>query len=161
MKITYTDDAKQNDQSHRARLEFNGPSGSRHIGSWGTGMSSFGSTRYDAQLHMVAFLVDRIKSATNALVELEWDMTTPDLDTQRDPFAFSLPSKYWKAPFRYVDTGSYIADANGDKMLDIRGWGHLTGRGAHALSDEVAEKIQDQLGEHVAAILNADWPKTK
>jgi len=47
-------------------------------------MSSFGSTRYDAQLHMVALLIDRIKSATKALAELEWDMTTPDLDTQRD-----------------------------------------------------------------------------
>jgi hypothetical protein len=80
----------------------------------------------------------------------------PDLELAK---LLEEPSRYWGAPFRYEPEGTMIVDANGDRILDVRGWGHLTGKGAHGLPDSDAERIQDALGNAVAKILNANWPK--
>lgn len=71
-----------------------------------------------------------------------------------------LAARHWKAPFRYDAEGSMIWDANNERALDVRGWGRLTGGGEHSLglSYEAAAKIQDEFGQSVVQILNAQWP---
>lgn len=71
---------------------------------------------------------------------------------------FKLPAKYWHAPFHYDSNGSCINDANGHMIVDVRGWGYLTGRGSLALPEELAVQVQNQLGEGVAKLLSAAWP---
>jgi hypothetical protein len=66
-------------------------------------------------------------------------------------------SKYWKTPFRH-ECGM-IWDANGDRILDVRGWGHLTGSGAHGLTCDVAAKVQDEMAKFVAKVVTENWPK--
>jgi hypothetical protein len=72
---------------------------------------------------------------------------------------FESAKRYYVPPFRYDDCGAFITDANGDRILDMRGWGHLTGQGAHGLKHDAATKIQDQTGEDLAKLLTANWPK--
>jgi hypothetical protein len=72
-----------------------------------------------------------------------------------------LAQRHWKAPFRYEAEGAVIMDADGERALDIRSWGRLTGRGGLNLAPEHAEKIQDDFGESVVRILNASWPNTE
>ena len=68
---------------------------------------------------------------------------------------FPLARPYWKPPFSF--TCGMINDSEGSRIVDIRGWGHLTGTGAHHLPSEQAEKVQDQLGEHLAELLTKYW----
>lgn len=62
----------------------------------------------------------------------------------------------WKPPFYYDDQGSMICDSEDHMIIDIRGWGFLTGRGyaARGLRDEVAEGIQNRLGDFLTKLLN-------
>ncbi len=75
-------------------------------------------------------------------------MTPPEI-------SFLLAKPYWRPPFKH-DSGM-IVDRDHHRMLDVRGWGHLTGGGAHALNDDKAAAIQDQIGESVAALINLHW----
>ena len=63
----------------------------------------------------------------------------------------------WKPPFRYDAVGQWIEDSNGQLMLDVRGWGHLTGKGSEALGIGYADatKIQDNIGQLTVQLLNA------
>lgn len=70
---------------------------------------------------------------------------------------FEKAKGIYEPPFRY-DSGM-IWSADQARVLDVRGWGHLTGGGAHGLPEEKAAAIQDEFGEHVAQLLNANWPK--
>ena len=67
----------------------------------------------------------------------------------------------WKAPFKYNSAGQWIEDTNGERMLDMRGWGFLTGKGSAALGlDETeAARLQDEAGRKVAELMNADSAK--
>lgn len=58
-------------------------------------------------------------------------------------------------PVKYDANGQSILDRNGSKVLDIRGWGYLTGGGGLKLEEKVASKMQDELGEKVTHWLNA------
>ena len=72
----------------------------------------------------------------------------------------TTPGDVWKPPFRYDKRGSWITDANGVRVLDLRGWGYLTGRGgALGLDYDVASAIQDQLGVWLASVLCEQWPE--
>ena len=51
-------------------------------------------------------------------------------------------------------TYTKIHDASGSTVLDVRGWGMLTGRGAMRLSQEEAIEIQDEYGKNIVDILN-------
>lgn len=64
----------------------------------------------------------------------------------------------WQPPFRYSMDGPWIEDSKGQRMLDMRGWGYLTGKGSEALSmdEDSAAKIQDNIGRRTAELLNAD-----
>jgi hypothetical protein len=64
----------------------------------------------------------------------------------------------WQPPFRYNMDGQWIEDSKGQRMLDIRGWGYLTGKGSEALGmdEDAAAKIQDAIGKRTADLLNAD-----
>ena len=74
---------------------------------------------------------------------------------------FGLACPYFRPPFRY-EIGSIWGSGEGaEKLLDIRGWGHLTGGGGHNLPAEQAAKIQDEIGEHIARLLNASWPNIR
>lgn len=65
----------------------------------------------------------------------------------------------FRAPFTYDEHGTCIWDAATNKVLDIRGWGYLTGKGAAALglSDVEATRLQDEIGKTVARLLNENW----
>ena len=63
----------------------------------------------------------------------------------------------WCPPFNYDALGSRIIDSSGQLVIDIRGWGFLTGRaqkGALAMHELDAMKIQDRLGEHLVTLMN-------
>ena len=64
----------------------------------------------------------------------------------------------WTPPFEYDTLGSWIIDAKGERLCDIRAWGWLTGHGSGglALSEEAAAKIQDSVAHRIVALLNAD-----
>ena len=67
----------------------------------------------------------------------------------------------FKPPFRYDDLGCFIVDSEERKLLDLRGWGFLTGGGLEALgmSNEAAEKIQDSIGKRIVELINKDAGK--
>lgn len=69
----------------------------------------------------------------------------------------------WALPFKYEPGGQYIADAKGNMVLDVRGWGQLTGKGSEALgmNEDAAAKLQDELGERVTVLMNQDATKPK
>lgn len=69
--------------------------------------------------------------------------------------------KPWVPPFRYDRDGTMILDSNGHMIVDVRGWGFLTGQGALALSDEEAAKIQDGLGIRLTLLMNRDAELSK
>lgn len=52
-----------------------------------------------------------------------------------------------------------VVDARGERILDVRGWGYMTGKGSCALgmSDESAARVQDEIGRNVATMLTALW----
>ena len=62
----------------------------------------------------------------------------------------------FKPPFRYNADGVWIEDSAGERLLDMRGWGFLTGGGSAAcgLEEQVAADIQDQIGKHVAELMS-------
>jgi len=66
------------------------------------------------------------------------------------------PFPHFTPPFHYDDFGGQIADSRGTRMLDIRGWGYLTGTGhmALGLSEGEATKAQDQIAKSTVAALN-------
>ena len=67
----------------------------------------------------------------------------------------------WTPPFLYNRDGQWIEDIRGHRILDMRGWGYLTGKGSQALGldEDEAAKIQDGIGEHVAELMNQDAAK--
>lgn len=64
-----------------------------------------------------------------------------------------LARRFFKPPFA-MSFGA-IVDADGHKLLDVRGWGHLIGRGQPEFIEdgELAAKVQDWLGERIAAVM--------
>lgn len=62
----------------------------------------------------------------------------------------------YEPPFIYEAEGTWVHDTEGSKVLDIRGWGHLTSPNFGNLPTEIAEQAQDAFGEKVAELLN-DW----
>ena len=65
----------------------------------------------------------------------------------------------WKAPFHYNEEGCIIFDAGGHRVLDLRGWGYLTGQGCGALKldQDTACAVQDRVGKRVVELLNKDF----
>lgn len=53
-------------------------------------------------------------------------------------------------PWKSDGQGSYIFDAKGDIIVQIRGWGHL-----QYLGEEVALKTQDEIQRRIVAAVNA------
>jgi hypothetical protein len=88
-------------------------------------------------------------------------MTTPytNQTTSESPScgaACSLPSQL-KGPFYGAGMGKiFIHTKCGDTtVLDVRGWGYLTGRGGGlAMAEDDAVKVQDQFEAWVIAALN-------
>lgn len=66
----------------------------------------------------------------------------------------------WQPPFSYSSAGTQIYDTRGNRMVDMRGWGFLTGKGSGALGmpQDKAEVLQDKLGEQVALAINSYQP---
>lgn len=66
----------------------------------------------------------------------------------------------WKPPFHYDSNGTFVLDAKDRLIVDVRGWGFLTGKGgirsgsSCGLNETTAVAIQNALGEHVAQLLN-------
>jgi hypothetical protein len=57
-------------------------------------------------------------------------------------------------PFHFEVTS--IFDSKGHRVFDVRGWGFLTGGNSLNLPEDEAAKIQDAIGERVAALMNKD-----
>ena len=74
---------------------------------------------------------------------------TPDPNHPFDPF---------HPPFHYESDGQTIRDANGQWLLDMRGWGYLTGGGSGGLHipTEEAARIQDRVARHLVQALNVE-----
>src|SRR5690606_8041708 len=83
--------------------------------------------------------------------------SSPEL-SEATSSAFARAAKYFAHPFRYEPEGQMICDNEGNRVLDVRGWGHLHGRGGCALPFPMAEDIQDEFGREGANLLNANWP---
>lgn len=68
----------------------------------------------------------------------------------------SFDYRPWVPPFSYDPEGTRIIDSRDHLVLDVRGWGFLTGKGSEALAmnEEGACVIQDNIGEHVTKLLN-------
>lgn len=63
----------------------------------------------------------------------------------------------FKPPFKYDTDGLCIRDSDNNFILDVRGWGYLTGTGGGlGYSSEKAASIQDKIGERVAQIMTED-----
>ena len=62
----------------------------------------------------------------------------------------------FKPPFKYDPDDQCIFDSAGNMIVDMRGWGFLTGKGAMAYDSEKAMKIQDKIGERITHIINKD-----
>ena len=82
-------------------------------------------------------------------------IASPNAGGRCAPLACYAP---WKPPFRYNMDGQWIEDSKGQRMLDMRGWGYLTGKGSESLGmdEDAAAKIQDNIGKRTAELLNAD-----
>ena len=52
---------------------------------------------------------------------------------------------------------SYIYSGT-SRLLSIRGWGHLTGTGGLKLSDDVADKLQDDFANYIVKSLTDAMP---
>lgn len=59
-------------------------------------------------------------------------------------------------PWKYVPEAGFVIDSKSRKVLDIRGWGHLTGGGGLDMSYEEARAAQNELGEYLVALVNKD-----
>lgn len=59
-------------------------------------------------------------------------------------------------PFAYDENGAFITNSRGERVLDVRAWGSLTGHGdgGAGLSFEEAADIQDEFGKWVVTVLN-------
>lgn len=74
-----------------------------------------------------------------------------------DKRASSVGYAPFKPPFKYDNMGNCIFDADNNMIVDIRGWGFLTGTGGGlGYKDEKACKIQDAIGERIAKIMTDD-----
>lgn len=84
--------------------------------------------------------------------EMDSSATTPQSDV----------GKVFRGPFKHVMGKIWMPSAKGGDtfVLDVRGWGYLTGRGGGALGlgEDEAMKLQDAFGDMVAAALNAYAP---
>lgn len=69
----------------------------------------------------------------------------------------SAPKTWPELPVALDEHGLFIHDANGSRVVDIRGWGRLTGlgHGAMGLPSKDANAIQHAVGRHIVAALNA------
>lgn len=69
----------------------------------------------------------------------------------------------YKKPYSEILGSVWVNEVvNGQaKVLDVRGWGHLTGSGALNLPHEYAEKMQDQFASLVVKLLNGHFAKKK
>lgn len=70
----------------------------------------------------------------------------------------TLPNIGWgRTPWTIDEDGLAIYDADENKVLDIRGYGRLTGNGSGGLglAHEDAAKAQAQLAQHVVELINA------
>ena len=61
----------------------------------------------------------------------------------------------FRAPFKHIY--GKIFDANNAPVLDVRGWGYLTGNGCLGLPEDEAAEIQDRFGNQVAELLTKHW----
>jgi len=63
----------------------------------------------------------------------------------------------FKPPFKYDADGQCIFDSIGNMIVDVRGWGFLTGKGGgKGYKREKAANIQDGIGRRIAQIMNED-----
>jgi hypothetical protein len=73
---------------------------------------------------------------------------------EEEPSPASSGYSPWVPPFHF-DTVA-IFDSKGHRVCDMRGWGFLTGGGSLNLPEDEAAKIQDAMGEKIAALMNKD-----
>lgn len=65
-----------------------------------------------------------------------------------------LPEQF-TLPIKYDYNGTHFFDAEGRMILQIRGWGYLTGTGGLRLEGEQAVKIQDATAHYIETAVNS------
>jgi hypothetical protein len=68
------------------------------------------------------------------------------------------PYAPWTPPFHYDYEGQIILDAKNQRVLDVRGWGFLTGKGSEGLGwmEARAARTQDAMAQRVVGLMNKD-----
>lgn len=65
-----------------------------------------------------------------------------------------MSTKPWGAlPWKADELGMWITDANGARVCDIRGWGHLTG--TRSMPPENAAQLQIEMAKRIVEVMNA------
>lgn len=85
------------------------------------------------------------------------DHTTEECSGGMSTAAFAGYAPF-ETPFRFEPLGPAVFDHFGHRVLDLRGWGFLTGKGtgAKGLPEETAANIQNGIGSRLAALMNKD-----
>ena len=77
-------------------------------------------------------------------------------DTNVSNLAARQMLKYVVLPVRCDDQGIYIFDANGDMIVQVRGWGRLNKLGA-----ECGANVQKAIGDAFAQAFNEKFSRTE
>jgi hypothetical protein len=65
--------------------------------------------------------------------------------------------KHFALPFIHAEDSTFVLDGNGNPVIEVRGWGHLS----HKMTDEEAGNVQEQMAKTIADMLNALTPSSK
>ena len=90
-----------------------------------------------------------------SITQTEGASTVTSAGTVSDDTA-SPPYSPWVPPFSYNYEGQWIEDSQGQRLMDVRGWGLLTGKGSLGMMEETAARIQDAIGLRVTGLMNVD-----
>lgn len=82
---------------------------------------------------------------------------TQDEITEGQRRAAQIKAAQWRVcqfTGEFVYAKNPFGDGNDFRVLDLRGWGHLTGRGALAMDPAAAEITQLEIACHIANLHN-------
>jgi hypothetical protein len=110
------------------------------------------------QQHLEKNPPDTVKAERNQILRDMCDTVLPEIAgvaTTGPKILSHGPFKYWP---RSQKISHWVEDFGDMTVIDIRGWGYLTGGAALKMDPDQARAEQDAFGEWVAALLNSTMP---